>query len=306
MKKLILSTLLALTSISAAATKFEQDRAAILKLSGKFKVSFNFEETLAIKKDYKLRKPYKEEAHEIVKVVKDEGKIITLQHLLVVNGKENKQHVVKHWSQTWKYEDTDIVTFTAKRHWLVDHLAPEQVKGTWSQMVTQTDDSPRYEGYGKWEHLDSRSIWVSNLSPRPLPRREYTKRKDYDIVMATNRNIITENGWAHEQHNAKLVKREGQPEHILAHEIGLNTYTRVDDYDYTVADKYWDAHGKYWEDVRAAWEEIYTEQKEIKMKRFGEHDTLREMTNESVEIAAEKKLQNLTGMKPRILEYFIN
>lgn len=144
---------------AAEKSKFDQDREAILKLAGKFKVDFRFQETVAFKKGYELKKPYDAAAHELVKVVEDTGKTITLQHLLVVDSKkDNTQKVIKHWSQTWKYEDLDITGFVDKRHWETEQISVEEAKGTWSQMVSQIDDSPRYESYGLWQHGAGRSI----------------------------------------------------------------------------------------------------------------------------------------------------
>ena len=65
-------------------TKFEQDRQAILGMAGKYDVTFDFEETMAIRDGYELKKPYLEHASEMVVVVEDTGETIAMQHLLVV------------------------------------------------------------------------------------------------------------------------------------------------------------------------------------------------------------------------------
>lgn len=290
---------------SSGVNKFDQDRASILQLAGEFKVSFSFEETLAIRKDYELTKPYKEEAHELVKVVEDTGESITLQHLLVFQMKNKDPQVIKHWSQTWKYQDTKILTFTAKRHWETKTLSPEVAKGTWSQFVTQIDDSPRYEGYGTWDHRGGRSIWVSKETNRPLPRREYKKRKDYDIVVGTNQNVITKDGWAHEQHNAKLVRRENSADEFIAHEIGINTYERVANYDFTIAHDYWDKYASYWAEVRQAWEGIYQEHEQIKLTDYIDDEKLRDVTYDMIEMAEEKGLKKIPEIKENITKYLI-
>lgn len=295
-----------------AGDKFEQDRTAILQMAGQFEVTFSFEETLALRKGYELTKPYNESAHELVEVVADTGKSITLQHLLVVQpepkeGEEKSEDpiVVKHWSQTWKYEDADILDYLSKRSWKSYSLPEEEVAGTWTQFVTQVDDSPRYEGYGTWEHKGGRSIWISNLTNRPLPRREYTKRKDYDIVECVNRNVVSASGWAHEQNNAKLVQREDAPVEYIAHEIGLNTYTRVKDYDFSPALDYWGTYAKYWEQVRQVWEELYSEKGVVKLARFTNDETLREMIYDAVEISEEKGLTKIPDLKEKILQFFV-
>ena len=101
---------IATASLTHADTnKFDQDRAAILKLAGAFKVRFEFRESLAIQKDYELKDTYSTNAHELVELVEDKGDSITFQHLLVVQMKGKEQKVIKHWSQTWKYQDTEIL-----------------------------------------------------------------------------------------------------------------------------------------------------------------------------------------------------
>jgi len=313
-KKYIIGTLMLLMGTFSYAndTNFKKDREAILKLAGEFQVTFSFEETYAIKEGYELKKPYKETAHELVKVVSDKGDEITLQHLLVVTPKlkegEDKviSRVIKHWSQTWKYEDTQQLNFIAKRNWESNEIKAEQAKGTWSQLVTQVDDSPRYKGYGKWIHTDGRSMWVSNLTNRPLPRREYTKRKDYDIVECINRHVITVDGWAHEQHNAKLVSREGERNSYIAHEIGLNVYKRVNDFNFTAATEYWDTYGMYWDQVREIWNEIYEESDKVKIERYVNEETLRDMTYEAVEIAEEDKEKVIPDLKKKISAFLSN
>ncbi|MGE9267225.1 MAG: DUF6607 family protein, partial [Verrucomicrobiales bacterium] len=77
---------LALVAVAGAAetTAFQRDREAILGMAGAYEVDFSFAEAVPVRADYELKKAYHEEARELVKVVKDEGKEIVLQHLLVV------------------------------------------------------------------------------------------------------------------------------------------------------------------------------------------------------------------------------
>jgi len=221
-------------------------------MAGKFKVTFNFHETYAFKSDYKIKdKIYNESAHEIVKIVEDSGKRIVLQHLLQVDdGLEIM--VVKHWGQVWTFEDTEILEYQQGTTWKKRTLTPKEVKGTWSQSVTQTDDSPRYEGYGKWDHSGGASIWRSMESPRPLPRREYTKRKDYDVIMGINTHTISSKGWVHVQANRKLVKRNGKLEYLCA-ERGFNTYEKDETHDFKKSDDYWKSTSSFWKDMRSFW-----------------------------------------------------
>lgn len=301
--------LLALTSLTHATTdSFELDRQAILKTAGSFKVSFHFRETLAIKPGYQLTDPYNASAYELVKVVEDNGTQITLQHLLMVQPKssDKKPFVIKHWAQTWKYEDTQILRFQNKRHWQIEALPKSVVKGTWSQYVSQVDDSPRYEGYGKWQHRGGRSYWVSDETTRPLPRREYKKRSDYDVLVCVNRHVVTDTGWSHEQHNAKLVRRDEAPEAFLAHEIGLNTYTRIDDYDFTAAEEYWKPNAPAWNLVRDAWEELYRTHETIRLQRSNKEKSLRRMTFAAVRNAKENGISEMDDIQSKLSEFVIN
>ncbi|MEM9753980.1 MAG: DUF6607 family protein, partial [Planctomycetota bacterium] len=132
------------------------------------------------------------------------------------------------------------------------------VEGKWSQAVYQVDDSPRYEALGSWTHEGGRSAWESDVTWRPLPRREHTKRNrsDYHILAAVNRHTLTPSGWVHEQDNQKLVlDDDGNPASVLVHETGLNRYDRVSDVDFTAGREYWADTSAYWQDVRERWKE---------------------------------------------------
>ena len=251
----ILSALVLCAPCATADDKFEQDRQAILAMAGAHKVEFSFEETIPIAEGYQLRKPYHEEAKELVKVVADTGTRITLQHLLVLDTDE----VIKHWSQTWKYEDNHVLDFEGGLSWTPRHLEEEAVEGTWTQYVTQTDDSPRYKAAGTWVHHANYSVWTSMPGTRPLPRREYTKRSDYEVIECVNRHIVTPTGWVHTQDNHKRANADGKHK-VLCIETGLNTYTRVTDdpeqKGFAFAEAFWEEKGAFWAEVRQAWDEI--------------------------------------------------
>jgi hypothetical protein len=255
--QILLPLLLAGTCLADPAA-FEKDRQAILAMAGDFEVGFQFRETLSLRDGYEIRdKPYHEEAHETVKVAEDSGRRIVLQHLLQVGPA-----VVKHWAQIWTYEDTEILEFQGGRVWSTRLVPPEVAKGKWSQRVTQVDDSPRYEGIGAWIHHGESSEWTATAN-RPLPRREHSKRKDYDLLVVTNRHTITPAGWFHEQDNTKWVKRDGQ-RYPLCREVGLNPYRRVTGHDFTKANEYWAKTGGFWKDVRGVWDEITPRQGGVK------------------------------------------
>jgi len=238
-------------------SKFEKDREAILAMAGEFRVSFDFAETVSMTEGYELKDSYSTGATEYVDVIEDTGEKIRLQHVLVLDPREEggEPIVVKHWRQDWTFEDTSIAAFKGNRTWEHVDLSPSEVEGTWSQAVYQVDDSPRYEAIGAWTHEADRSAWLSAETWRPLPRREYTKRSDYQVMVAHNRHTITPTGWVHEQDNRKLVLDEnGQPDHVIAHETGLNTYVRIDDHDFSAGRDYMKRTEAFWQDVRDYWD----------------------------------------------------
>lgn len=239
----------------ALAAPPEQDRQAILKMAGKFHVDFKFDENLAIAPGYTpLSKPYHEEALEVVEVAEDTPERITLQHLLVV-GKGDKTQVIKHWAQVWTWQDTKVLDYAGsngKEVWLRHEIPAEKAAGQWSQLVTSTDDTPRYESLGKWTHEAGESCWTSEPTRRPLPRREYEHRDDYDYLVVINRHTLTPKGWAHEQDNRKVVDRDGKKV-VLAHETGLNVYTQTDDALAVKASDWWKENGAVWDSIRNFW-----------------------------------------------------
>lgn len=234
----------------AVSPAFEQDRRAILAMAGEFEVTFAFEETVALRKGYELRAATHSKATELVQLVEDTGARIVLQHVLVLG---DDHEVVKHWRQDWTYESPTILEFQGDRRWELRQLSPQEVRGTWQQAVYEVDDSPRYASIGKWVHTGNVSTWTSGETWRPLPRREYTKRSDYDVLVGVNRHIITPDGWVHEQANSKLDRADQTGQPLLAREIGLNTYARISGYDFTAGREYWSRTAAFWADVRLAW-----------------------------------------------------
>lgn len=251
-----------------------EDREAILAMAGEFEVLFNFEETVGLQPDYRLKDAYQETATEMVVVVKDTPEQIILQHILSVGS---GKRVVKHWKQVWTWEDTRLVEFQGREQWKIREMEPSAVAGTWSQLVTQVDDSPRYESYGKWEHDAGYSRWQSKRTARPLPRREYTKRDDYQILQAVNRHSITPYGWVHEQDNVKqIVDEDDKPTAYIAVEQGVNYYDRTEDEDFTKARDYWEKTHEFWGTVSRFWEEIEARESEFAIVKEIEGESLME------------------------------
>jgi hypothetical protein len=245
-------------------TKYERDRRAILSMAGTYRVTFNFIETIPLRTGYKADRPYQSWATEYIKVIEDDGNFIRLQHILVMyfineNGKVEGPAVTKHWRQDWTYEDEEILEYRGSNTWQTVRFPANEARGKWSQAVYQVDDTPRYEALGEWTYDGNYAAWTSAVTPRPLPRREFTVRDDYNVLSGVNRITITPSGWVHEQDNLKMVvgedgKAAGKDPYI-AKEIGLNRYERLSDFDDNAAKEYWELTAPFWADVREVWEE---------------------------------------------------
>lgn len=249
-------------------SKKEQDRRAILAMAGPYRTSFDFLEVAGYTPDFKPDPPYQSWGTEYVYVVEDSEDFISLQHIMVMiyqdkEGKVSQPFVQKHWRQDWRYQKRDILVFAGQDTFTHEKFSRGEVKGTWAQSVYQVDDSPRYEAIGTWEHKPGFSTWLSSETWRPVPRREATFRKDYNVLIGTNRHTITPTGWVQEEENYKTVLNEdGEPTGdtpYLSKELGVNRYERLQNFDFSEGDKYWRLTGAYWEDVREAWEGIKKE-----------------------------------------------
>ncbi len=253
--------LLSLLNLNAQNKK---DNEAIKKMCGCFEIDFNFAETFQFSKDsnYLKSKNYKAKAIEYAKLIKDEKGHISIQHLLVMDN-----YVIKHWRQDWIYENRNLLKFDANNSWKHILKSKKDVKGQWTQKVFQVDDSPRYEGTSSWVHVDGKSFW-ENSSYAPLPRREYTKRNDYNILIRGNRHEIVDEGWIHNQDNYKVVKdSESNFEEIIAAEKGFNTYTKLDESKCIIAINWWNDNNAKWSLVRNKWNSIYSKNEDISLNR---------------------------------------
>ena len=254
----------------------ERDRRAILAMAGPYRVSFDFIETVGFTADYTPDRPYQSWGTEYIYVLADEEEFISLQHIMVMffdmgEGEISEPVVIKHWRQDWHYENTSIIVYAGHQSWQRKTFAPEQVQGTWSQAVYQVDDSPRYQAIGRWQHEGGYSSWQSELTWRPLPRREYSVRNDYHVLVGTNRHTITPTGWIQEEDNLKTVLTDdGLPDSTtpyLAREAGLARYQRIVDHDFSAGDLFWEQTAAFWHDIRQAWREIQQTKKGFRLKR---------------------------------------
>ncbi|WP_108809134.1 DUF6607 family protein [Aquimarina spinulae] len=259
MKRLTLSSLLLLVVVCTitAQDKKKQDKNAIKKMCGCYEVTFNFAETFQYSNDslYKPSKTKIAKGLEWAQLVEEDKNKISIQHLLQV-GDPSKPHIVKHWRQDWIFQNTDFYMFNGNNSWNYESKPKSDVKGQWTQKVYQVDDSPRYEGSATWVHVDGKSFW-ENTTDAPLPRREYTKRSDYNVTVRGNRHEITKNGWIHDQNNDKVIREAGKADVILAKEKGFNTYVKVDDNKCKAAANWWKENNQKWALVRNKWEKVY-------------------------------------------------
>lgn len=237
------------SEITSVTGKPAKDRAAILAMRGDYRVDFHFQETVPLKAGYELHDDKTTGGFETVIVVEDTEEKIVLQHILVAPG----GHVIKHWRQDWMFEATERFEFTADQNWEVRAIDPSRVAGHWTQCVFEVSDAPRYCGTGQWNHRYGVSTWTSDRSWRPLPRREYTKRDDYNAINAENRHTITPSGWTHEQDNTKTLREGSKTKETLVREFGFNDYRNIEGYDFSPADAYWAKTSDYWTQVRDAW-----------------------------------------------------
>jgi hypothetical protein len=248
-------------------SKKQQDIKSIKSMCGCYEIKFNFAETFNYPKDsvtYKPSATKHDYGLEWIELAEEQPNKLVLQHLLIIGKTEDD--IVKHWRQDWIYENTDQYSFFKDKIWKYKKLSSKDVKGQWTQKVFQVDDSPRYEGTASWIHADGTDYW-KNTADAPLPRREYTKRNDYNVLKRRNIHEITKYGWLHEQDNDKLVRDDSGNDVLLAQEKGLDIYTKVDDSKCKAAQDYWKKNGELWKKVRAKWEKVYAANKDLTLQK---------------------------------------
>ncbi|NQY30354.1 MAG: hypothetical protein HRT69_12885 [Flavobacteriaceae bacterium] len=267
MKKTILFILLTISFIAISQTKKEIDHKAIMDMCGCYEVTFNFTETFNYSKNtlYTPSKTKSEKAIEWVQLVENNSDRVSIQHLLQV-GTPESPYIVKHWRQDWLFENTDLYLYNGNNNWIYTHKNAADVKGQWTQKVYQVDDSPRYEGSATWVHVDGKSYW-ENITPAPLPRREYTKRNDYNITIRGNRQEILKNGWVHDQDNSKVVREIGEKDVIIAKEKGYNTYVKLPNEECKAAQDWWQTNKDKWTIIRNKWSEVYGKNIDLSLKK---------------------------------------
>ena len=258
-------------------SQLERDRRAILAMAGDYRVTFDFLEVETFPPQAPRDKPYQSWGTEkvYVDVDADSGKSISLVHILNMrivqaDGTVSQPMVTKHWRQTWQYEPGEIVEYKGRDRWESRKLNPTEGAGQWSQTVYQVDESPRYASVGRWSHSGSFSTWLSGDTWRPLPRREWSVRKDYQVLLGTNRHTITATGWVQEENNLKTVltpERAIDPTHpYLAREYGVARYSRLRDADIAAADEYYQRTRAFWDGVLSTWTQLFAAHPQITLR----------------------------------------
>ena len=268
MKKILIFSFVSLLAFTMnGQSKKSKDREAIKKMCGCFDVTFNFAETFNYSEDknYKPSDVKLSKGLEWAELVTDNKDKISIQHLLIV-GPKQRQSIVKHWRQDWLYQNTDFYVYNGDNNWKYVSKPRSEVKKQWTQKVFQVDDSPRYEGSGSWVHVDGKSYW-ENTTTAPLPRREFSKRSDYNVTLRGNRHEITDFGWAHNQDNKKIIRKDNVEDFILAEEKGYNTYVRVTDERCIKAQQWWAKNKSEWELVRSKWNTVFAAKKDLQLRK---------------------------------------
>ena len=294
-------------------SKFEMDRRSILAMQGAYRVTFDFVETMNFTPPFKPARPYQSWGTEYVYVVEDKKDFISLQHIMVMfflepsddgqKQKVSKPMVMKHWRQDWQFEDRDLNVFTGFNTWKKESFSMKDVDGTWSQAVYQVDDSPRYQSVGFWSHESNFSSWQSRETWRPLPRREFSVRSDYDVLLGTNEHIITPQGWVQEEENLKVkLKSPGniaEIDAVVAKEVGVARYERILGHDWSGGDEYWKKTSGFWAAVRDIWSELLAKNENLIMKKS---DYSAPLFQEMFQMASDPTMQsNINASKKSII-----
>jgi hypothetical protein len=258
---------LALREANLAAP--ERDRRAILAMAGTYRVSFDFLEVASFAGDGTRAQPYQSWGTEKVFVDRNEPGRVSLVHILEMHvvgpdGKVMEPMVTKHWRQEWRYEPAYVIEFQGGEQWTRRDLSAAERRGLWSQTVYQVDEAPRYGSLGRWEHNASLSSWISGETARPLPRREWSVRKDYDVLRGTNRHTVTPTGWLQEENNLKSSSNGAMP--FVGREYGVARYERIAGNFFSEAGKYYDSTRDYWNQVLAVWDEMWNANRTVKLK----------------------------------------
>lgn len=301
MDKKIIGTVIGLVLVALVQAQSAETKKYVDSLCGCFDVEFKYAETFAPDEEYKFRE--REGINggtELTFPVEVSNNKIVMQHLLIVS----EGMIVKHWREDWSYENPEIWKFQGDNKWIKVRLPQDKVKGKWTQAVWEVSDAPRYQGAAEWVTLDGKTFW-QNTTDAPLPRREYTTRNDYNILKRTNRLVLNNKGYVHEQDNEKILRKDGV-DRLLVEEKGKNTYVRVDDKNCDAGRAYWEKTKPYWTKVRQAWENYLNSHSTVTLKNSVDdkvlHDHLFALSKEYT--SGKLKEKNIDASVKALLEKF--
>lgn len=301
MIKRLLGTVIGFMSVIMVLAQSAESRKYVDSLCGCFDVEFKYAETFSPDPDYKFHKREGISAGtELTFPIEVSDRKIVMQHLLIVS----EGMIVKHWREDWTYENPEIWVFKGDNTWTKNRLAQEKVKGKWTQTVWEVSDAPRYQGTAEWVTLDGKTFW-QNTTDAPLPRREYSTRSDYNILRRTNRLVLNDKGYVHEQDNEKIIRRDGTDQ-LLAEEKGKNTYVRIADKNCDAGRAYWKKTQPFWSKIRNAWEQYLNKHSTVTLKTTVDNKMLHEHLFElAKEYSAGKlKEKNIDASVKTVLEKF--
>ncbi len=270
MKAMLVALALMGQVYAAVEVSKSADKAAIKAMTGCYLIRFQNAETFALVPDYEYYPRYSSGGLEWIFVDEESENEIELQHLLVIP--EIPGGVMKHWRQTWHWENRDLFSFQGDNKWSFQELATGAVQGEWTQKVYQVDDSPRYECSAPWIHTGKKTYWECDADA-PLPRREFSMRSDYNILRRTNRHELTSFGHVHDQDNIKINRAAGV-DNAIAMEKGYYTYTKVDDARCGAAPIWWQTHRRFWKDAQAVWDSLFNQKNDLTFQSRVENSLL--------------------------------
>ena len=255
---------------------FERDRRAILAMAGTYRVTFDFLEVTPFGAQDKPKAPYQSWGTEKVYVDSDTGRSISLVHILEMrivqaDGTVSEPMVTKHWRQDWSYEPTHIVEYQGNDRWERRQLAPaqaSQARGCRPCIRSTSRRAMRASESGSTPAASRR--WLSGETWRPLPRREWSVRDDYQVLVGTNRHTVIADGWVQEENNLKAVltqSRELDPSRpYVGREYGVARYERIRDADFAAADRYYERTKEFWDQVRDRWSKVFAERGSVTLR----------------------------------------
>ena len=247
---------------------YGKDVESVKKMTGCYEVTFQNAETFSLSEDYKYHDRFKSgPVLEWIFVDSEKRGKVSLQHLLLAGPS-----IIKHWRQEWVFEENSLFDYMGHDTWKPVMLDDDESLGMWTQKVYQVDDSPRYECSAPWVRYNQKNFWECTTNA-PLPRREYSKRSDYNILQRTNRHELISGGHAHDQDNVKILKTKDL-EKPLVMEKGLNTYMKVSDSLCNKAKDWWKDHKTYWFQVREGWDEVYGRKAPLNFRKKSDGSTL--------------------------------